>query len=263
VNGLTNKVVVIVGGATGIGEATVRRMSEEGSSVVIGDINDSAAQELSRELTKHGRLVHAVHCDVSNEDSVHSLFDEATRTFGGVDCLHNVAADMSDAVHGQDSNIVDIDLNVWDRQLAVGLRGALLSMRTAIPLMLQRGGGAIVNTSSIASFKGEPLRPSYGSSKAGLNSLTRHVAQRWGREGIRCNAVAPGLVDTPSARASAAKTGSLGFAAKNWDDRALDYPSGRLGLPSDIAAAVAFLLSDDASWINGQLLSVDGGLTMR
>jgi NAD(P)-dependent dehydrogenase (short-subunit alcohol dehydrogenase family) len=130
--------------------------------------------------------------------------DEALRgsrpgAFGGVDLLHNVAADLSPGTIGRDTDLLDVDLAVWDRTLLVDLRGYVLTMRAAIPMMLARGGGAIVNTSSAAAFVGEATRPAYAAAKAGINAVSRHVANRWGREGIRCNVVAPGLVLTETA----------------------------------------------------------------
>ena len=128
------------------------------------------------------------------------LIAAAVGEFGGLDGLFNVGADMR-ALRG-DTDVVDIDLAVWDRLLTVNLRGYLLTMRHAIPHLLERGGGAIVNTSSAAAFQGEPARPAYAAAKAGIGALTRHVATRWGREGIRCNAVAPGFTATEAIRAA-------------------------------------------------------------
>jgi NAD(P)-dependent dehydrogenase (short-subunit alcohol dehydrogenase family) len=137
----------------------------------------------------------------------------------------------------------------------VDLRGHLLCTRRAIPLLLARGGGAIVHTSSAAAFMGEPARPSYAMAKAGINALVRHVASRWGKEGIRANGVAPGLVITPTV-AAMGDTDVQRAALRR-------TPSPSLGRPEDIAAMVAFLLSDDGAWVNGQVVSVDGGSTKR
>ena len=154
-----------------------------------------------------------------------------------------------------DSDAVDVALDIFDQTIAINLRGHLLCTRHAVPEILKRGGGAIVYTSSGAAFVGEPQRLSYAVSKAGINALMRHVASRWGQAGIRANAIAPGFVLTDGARASV-------------DDEAQATMlkmgrSPRLGLPEDIAAMVAMLMSDDGEWINGQVISVDGGITMR
>jgi NAD(P)-dependent dehydrogenase (short-subunit alcohol dehydrogenase family) len=177
----------------------------------------------------------------------------AVEAFGGLDLIHVNAADLS--VIFKDSNAVDVDLAVFDQTITVNLRGHLLCTRAAIPELLKRGGGAIVYTTSGAAFIGEEERPCYAMAKAGLNALMRHVASRWGRHGIRANCVAPGFVLTENN----SKTLPEGFA----DAAVKRTRSTRLGKPEDIAAMVALLLSDAGEWINGQVISVDGGATMR
>ena len=149
-----------------------------------------------------------------------------------MDLLFNVGSDMS--ILPGDTDVVDIDLAVWERTMTVTLRGYLLTLKNMIPHILARGGGAIVNMSSAAAFQGEPVRPAYSAAKAGVGALTRHVATRWGREGIRCNAVAPGLTATQAIR-SAPQFPELQAAALK------HMRSTRVGDPDDIAAMVAFL----------------------
>jgi NAD(P)-dependent dehydrogenase (short-subunit alcohol dehydrogenase family) len=254
VDRLAGKVAVVVGGGNGIGAASSRRLAAEGASVVVADIDVAAAARVAESITSGGDSAVPITCDIADEASVEKLFGEVSRVFGGVDLLHNVAADLSPATIGRDSDLLEVDLAVWDRTLHVDLRGYVLTMRAAIPMMLARGGGAIVNTSSAAAFVGEAIRPAYGAAKAGINAVSRHVASRWGQEGIRCNVVAPGLVLTETATEAV-----LGVLAK----RLARNPSGRHGTPEDIAASVAYLLSSDADFINGQVISVDGGITMR
>jgi len=258
-DGIAGKIVLVVGGATGIGAQIARRLADEGSTAVIADVNLNAAREVAGELSPGSADSLAIACDLSREASVAACVEAVARGLGRIDLLANAVAEMRSQYHQADSNAVDIDVAVWDRILAVDLRGYLLVLKHVIPVMAGRGGGAIVHISSEAATLGEPLRPAYAASKAGINALTRHVAARWGRAHVRCNAVAPGLIDTASARRSAEGTARAGFAPASWDERAAAHPSGRLGLPADIAAAAAFLLSAEAGWINGQVLAVNGG----
>lgn len=260
---MTDDVVLVAGGATGIGAATAQRLARDGFSIVVGDVNLDGAEATAALIRLAGGRAMTVRCDITSEDSVRGAVQTGVEEFGRLTGLFNVAAEMRDEFHLNDSNVVDIDLATWDQIVAVDLRGFLLTMKHAIPELLKAGGGRIVNTSSAASYIGEPLRPAYAASKAGVNALTRHVANRWGKAGIRCNAVAPGLVDTAAARRSAAGTARSGYAPEDFSSRAQSNPSGRLGTPDDIAATVAFLFGEDSGWINGQVLSVDGGVVMK
>jgi NAD(P)-dependent dehydrogenase (short-subunit alcohol dehydrogenase family) len=252
--GLTDKVVVVVGGATGLGAATAARLAAEGSAVVVGDIAEAAARQTAEGIVAAGGTATAVAFDLADPGSVGALMRAAESTYGGIDGLFNVGADMSTLP--ADSDVVDIDLDVWDRVMTVNLRGYVAAMKHAIPRLLDRGGGTIVNMSSAAAFQGEPARPAYATAKAGIGALTRHVASRWGKEGIRCNAVAPGFTATEAIR-----------SVPQWPDleaSALRRIRGmRVGDPGDVASLVAFLLSDEGAWINGQVLNIDGGTVLR
>ncbi|BBZ37886.1 SDR family NAD(P)-dependent oxidoreductase [Mycobacterium conspicuum] len=252
--GLSDKVAVVVGGATGIGAATAARLGVEGCRVVIGDIADDAARQTAERITVAGGTATHVAFDLADPDSVAELIDSAATTYGGVDLLFNVGADMSTI--RADTDVVDIDFDVWDRVMTVNLRGYVAAMKYAIPRMLDRGGGGIVNMSSAAAFQGEPARPAYATAKAGIGALTRHVASRWGKENIRCNAVAPGFTATEAIR-----------SVPQWPDLqagALKRIRGtRVGDPGDVAALVAFLLSAEGEWINGQVVNIDGGTVLR
>ncbi len=253
--GLTDKVVVIAGGGSGIGAATAVRLGEEGAQVVVGDLAADNAETVAAGIRDAGGRAVSAEFDMSIDDSVGALMASAVDAFGGVDLVHANAADMTEAAILSDTDAVDVDLGVFDRTIAVNLRGFLLCTRHTIPRMLERGGGAIVYTSSATAHVGEPQRPSYGISKSGINALMRHVSARWGREGIRANCVAPGMV--------LSKT-----LLEHSDEEFREFALGlgrvdRLGEPEDIAAAVAFLMSDDASWITAQVISVDGGSTVR
>lgn len=250
--GLADKVAIVAGGATGLGAATAARLGEEGCRVVIGDVAVDT-QTAGRITAAGGTAVH-VGFDLADPASVANLIDCAATTYGGVDLLLNVGADMS-AIRF-DTDVVDIDFDVWDRVMTVNLRGYVAAMKYAIPHMLRRGGGAIVNMSSAAAFQGEPARPAYATAKAGIGALTRHVASRWGKENIRCNAVAPGFTATETIR-SAPQWPDLQAAAL----KRIRAP--RVGDPGDVAALVAFLLSAEGEWINGQVVNVDGGTVLR
>lgn len=252
--GLTDKVAVVVGGATGIGAATATRLGAEGCRVVIGDVAAEAAAQTAARITAAGGTATHVAFDLADPSSVAGLMDSAATTFDGIDLLFNVGADMGTI--RSDTDVVDIEFDVWDRVMAVNLRGYVAAMKYAIPHMLARGGGAIVNMSSAAAFQGEPARPAYATAKAGIGALTRHVASRWGKDGIRCNAVAPGFTATEAIR-----------SVPQWPELeagALKRIRGtRVGDPGDIAALVAFLLSEEGGWINGQVVNIDGGTVLR
>jgi NAD(P)-dependent dehydrogenase (short-subunit alcohol dehydrogenase family) len=253
-SGLTGKVAVVAGGATGIGAATAARLAAEGCLVVVGDVAVDTAHRTVDNIVATGGTATAVGFDLADPDSVAALLDTAATTYGGVDAVFAVGADMG-AIRA-DTDIVDIDLDVWDRVMSVNLRGYVATMKHAIPRLLARGGGAIVNMSSAAAFQGEPARPAYATAKAGVGALTRHVASRWGKEGIRCNAVAPGFTATEAIQ-----------SAPQWPDlqtAALKRIRGpRVGAPDDIAALVAFLISQEGEWINGQVINIDGGTVLR
>ena len=251
--GLKGKVAVIAGGGTGIGAATAVRLAEEGVSVVVGDIAIKAAENIVAKITAAGGTAIAVNFDVSNDASVGNLVKTAVETYGGIDLMHANAADLSLCMN--DTDAVDLSLEIWDQTMAVNLRGHLLCTRHAIPALLKRGGGAIVYTSSGAAYVGEPVRVAYAVSKSAINALMRHVASRWGKEGIRSNAIAPGLVMTDAALENMPKERQADMLALG--------RSTRLGRPADIASTVAMLMSDDGEWINGQVISVDGGITLR
>jgi NAD(P)-dependent dehydrogenase (short-subunit alcohol dehydrogenase family) len=252
--GLTGKVAVVAGGATGIGAATAARLAREGCLVVVGDLAIDTARRAADSIGANGGTATAVGFDLADPDSVAALFDTAATTYGGIDAVFTVGADMG-AIRA-DTDVVDIDLEVWDRVMAVNLRGYVATMKYAIPHMLNRGGGVIVNMSSAAAFQGEPARPAYATAKAGIGALTRHVASRWGKEGIRCNAVAPGFTATEAIQ-----------SAPQWPDleaAALKRIRGaRVGVPDDVAALVAFLISEEGEWINGQVINIDGGTVLR
>lgn len=253
--GLNGKAVLVAGGAGGIGTATCVRLGAEGARVAVADLDGEAAGGVAERINSGGGRAFAMLLDIGDEESVAEAVETTVAEFGRLDALHVNAADLSPETVLADTNAADIDLAVFDRTVRTGLRGHLICTQRALPHLLRGEGGALVYTSSAASFIGEPERPAYAMAKSGINALVRHVASRWGREGIRANAVAPGLVVTEKNSAT---------LDPNFTKYALrGTRSTRLGHPQDIAAMVAFLISDDGEWVNGQVISVDGGATLR
>jgi len=254
-NGLDGKSFVIAGGATGIGAGTAKRLAEEGASVVVGDIHIGGAKATVDDIVRSGGRAVAVEFDLADEASVQRLVDAAIAEFGAVHGLHNVGADLSENNLGRDKTLLDTGFDVWHRTLDVNLLGYVRTIRAVLPHLLERGGGSIVNTSSGGSLGSDPSHVAYCASKAAVNHLTRHVANNWGKQGIRCNGVMPGLV--------------MGETQERHNDQQIQQmflmaaKVTRLGKPSDLAAITAFLLSDDAEWINGQVWYIGGTSHMR
>ncbi|MFE7421103.1 SDR family NAD(P)-dependent oxidoreductase [Rhodococcus sp. NPDC057529] len=256
--GLDGKISVIAGAAPGnIGASTAHRLSSEGAHIVVADLSQTAAEAVAEEIRANGGKAVATSVDLSVEESVRDMVEFAKEEFGGVDHLFNVAADLSPGTIGLDStnDILSLPVEVWKRTIDVTLTGYMYGIRYAMPVMFERGGGAIVNTMSAAVWKAEAIRAAYASAKLGVEALTRHAAKVGGRRGVRCNAVAPGTVLTEALLRT--------LPEENRMEQAAQIPSTRLGKPEDIAAAVAFLFSEDGEWINGQTLAVDGGFTMH
>jgi NAD(P)-dependent dehydrogenase (short-subunit alcohol dehydrogenase family) len=243
-----NQVAIVTGGASGIGEATCRRLVAEGATVVIADLNAERAEALAAEL---GAQASAKGFDAADVHSVEDLVLGTVARFGRLDVLHNNAALSSPALHARDRNAIDIEFEVWDQVMAVNLRGYLAGCKFALPTMIAQGGGAIVNTASTGGFAGDITRMAYSVSKAAIIGLTRQIATHHGAQGVRCNAVAPGLVLTPGTRGAAASVIEV-------MQRHLLVPE--VGEPDDIAALVCFLASAEARYINGQTYIADGGM---
>jgi NAD(P)-dependent dehydrogenase (short-subunit alcohol dehydrogenase family) len=245
-----DKVAVVAGSATGIGAETSRRLASEGASVVVGDLNLEGAQATAAGIVDAGGTATATGFDLADEESVAALVQTAVDIYGGVDLLHANGAALHLTV--VDTDAVDVDINVWLKTFQVNLFGYLYCVRHAIPRMLERGGGAIVCTSSAAAVLPLPHMPGYMASKAGVNALVRHVAARWGKEGIRCNGVSPaGPIRTPAWERYTRPEDRESAPARSMNTRVI-------GEPADVAGAVAYLLSDDASFVNGQVISIGG-----
>ena len=250
----TGKVAIVTGGGSGIGRATAMLLAAEGAQVTVADIAADPARAVAAEIAAAGGTARAQVVDVADADAVAAMVADTVAAYGDLDVLHNNAAALDQ--NRADQDVVTMELATWDRVLAVNLTGPMLGCRFGIPAMLERGGGAIVNTASAAAFYGSHSLAAYGTSKAGVVALTRYVATAYGERGIRCNAVAPGVVVAQDAQA--ALGGPMGDRLRRYSTSHL---VGRLGYPEEIAAAVAYLASDDAAFVTGEILRVDGGFT--
>jgi NAD(P)-dependent dehydrogenase (short-subunit alcohol dehydrogenase family) len=247
------KVGIVTGAGSGIGRATAQRLAQEGARVIVADINEESAKATVDLITEAGGEARAQWADVAQEDAVAAMCQAAVDAYGALHLLHSNAADV--VIIQRDIDVTTMEIDVWDQTLAVNLRGGLLGAKYAIPPMIEAGGGAIVYMSSCAGQFGDLSRVAYGVSKAGIESLTRYVATQYGKQGIRCNAVAPGVVATP------ALVANVPVEEIELYERSAVTPS--LGKPDDIAGVVSFLLGDDARFITGQVVNVDGGMRMH
>ena len=245
------RLALVTGAAGGIGAACARALAREGAAVALADVDLAAAQREADAIVAEGGRATAIAVDLADEASVIAMVDAAVERLGGLDILHNNAADTR--LSGtRDMPVERVDTEVWDAILRVNLRGTMIASRAAIP-HLRRHGGAIINTSSGAALAGGLSHSAYSASKAALHSLTQSIATQHGKEGIRCNAIAPGLIVTPATRDTYAGS-ELGAVMLR------HHLTPRLGRPEDIAAAVVVLASDEAAFITGQVICVDGGL---
>jgi NAD(P)-dependent dehydrogenase (short-subunit alcohol dehydrogenase family) len=243
--GLTGKAVLVSGGSSGIGRATVRRFLEEGSRVVFCGIDADEVRGVVGELAPLGS-VDGLACDVSVEDDVARLVAEAERILGAIDVLINNAG------IARRDRFLDITPEQWDRVLQVNLRGMFLVAQAVARHMVAQGGGVIVNMASTNALGGEEEFAHYNASKGGVLQLTRTMAVELGRHGVRVNCLCPGFVRTPLNDAIS----DAAFMQAYERDK---IPLGRAGTPEEVAAAYAFLASDDASFIHGEALVIDGG----
>jgi NAD(P)-dependent dehydrogenase (short-subunit alcohol dehydrogenase family) len=246
---LTGKVAVITGAAKGQGAGVARAFVAEGARVALLDVLDAAGTALAADL---GPAARYVHCDVSREGDVQSAIETAVAAFGGLDVLYNNAAIIA---YGR--KIAELPADDWDRTIAVNLRGPFLCAKYALPHLVRRRGGAIINVSSHGAFQATPTGiADYATAKGGLVTLTYYLASEYGADGIRANCIAPGPVPT-DLNAPFLGTEEGRAATAMW------IPLGRVGDIEDIAHAAVFLASDDARWITGAVLRVDGGIVIQ
>ena len=244
---LDNKVAVITGAASGIGRATARRFAAEGAHVVVADLDAVNGAALAEAI---GGLFVAV--DVADEDSVKALYETTKATYGGIDVLFNNAGISPP----EDDSILTTDLTAWRKVQDINLTSVYLCCRYGIPHLLERGGGSVINTASFVAVMGSATSQiSYSASKGGVLSMSRELAVQFAREGVRVNALCPGPVNTPLLQELFAKDPER--AAR----RLVHVPLGRFAEPEEIASAVLFLASDDASFVTASTFLVDGGIS--
>ncbi len=251
------QVAIVTGGALGIGGATARKLASEGAKVFIADINDAAAVANVATIEQAGGTAAASHVDVSQSEDISRMVNEAVDLYGRLDILVQNAFGVIDGVSIIQGTALTVDEDGWDYGIDVLLKALFLGAKHAIPHMRSKGGGNIINLASVHSFLQEPGMLVYEAAKAGVVGMTRQMATDFGPDGIRVNAIAPGHIVSEG-------------LAKSWEENpsghaffADQYPLRRTGLPSDIANGISFLCSDDASFITGHTLAIDGGLTIQ
>lgn len=248
---LTGKCAIVTGGGSGLGEATAKLMAARGARVMIADINAANAEQVCEEIRAAGGDAFATVFDLHDPQSIVAMTSAAESRFGGLDILFANAADLSPDIGAKDIDVEMMDVEVWDRIFRANVRGTMLCVKAALPVLKRRGGGAIVLTGSALSLRGNAAQAAYSSGKAALIQLARSVATSHGAANIRCNVVLPGLTLTDFVKRTVAKP-------------FLDVVAGetllpRLADPDDLAEAVVFFSSDRSAMITGQTLTIDGG----
>jgi len=243
-----SRVVIITGSGSGLGRVLAHSFAGEGAAVVVADVVDQRATTVADEISEAGGSSLAQITDVTNAAGVEAMVGAARETFGSVDILVNNAAKATDA------DFLEVSEEAWDEDVAIALKGSFLCSQAVLGEMMENRSGVIINISSVNAFAYFG-NEAYSAAKAGIVNLTRSLAVRYGPFGVRVNAIAPGTLRTPAWEERRQKDSDVFDRVAKW------YPLGRIGEPEDVAGAALFLASDEAAWISGAVLPVDGGLT--
>ncbi|MBM9468341.1 SDR family NAD(P)-dependent oxidoreductase [Nakamurella leprariae] len=241
------KVAIVTGGGSGIGAATVRKLAAEGAKVVIGDLQYDNAVKVAESI---GDNVSAVYFDAVQGDTIENLINTTMERHGRIDILHNNAALVGPTAWFEDGTVLSTSVELWDRSFATNVRSIFLASKFALPHMVAGGGGSIINMASIGGLIGGAALTAYGTTKAAVIGLTRNIAAQHGKEGVRCNAIAPGVIQTEQLLAAVPDMPAAALAG---------VATPRVGVPDDIANMVLFLASDESAFITGETYRVDGG----
>lgn len=248
---LDSKVAIVTGSASGIGRECASALARAGASVMVADIDIDGAQKVAKDIADEGGRAAAVHLDLADAASIASMIEATIQRFGRLDILHNNAA-ATQLAATRDFNVDDTDPEVWAKTMQINLMGTVIATKHALPHLIKSGEGSIVNTSSGASLAGDLGHTAYAVSKGAINTLTQYTAVQYGKDGVRCNAIAPGLTVTP--------TTAVDYAGPMGEMMLGHHLTPNLGAPIDIASMVVFLASPVSRFVTGQILRVDGGL---
>jgi len=248
---LDGKVAIVTGSASGIGKVSAETMAREGAKVVVADRNGPGAEEVAAGIRAAGGTAVACRADIAEEAQVVAMIAAAIDEFGSLQVLHNNAALTDASMHAKDLTVVDLDVETWDRSMAVNARGAMLACKHAVPRMIAAGGGSIINTASNQALAGDLSQTAYAAAKGAVVTLTMSVATAFGKQNVRCNTISPGAIMTPSLLAACPPEIQAVIEQSNLVPR--------LGLPEDIANLALFLASDESAFITGQTIRCDGG----